>query len=77
MWWEAGAQPPQLLADGAVAMTQAYNGRIDVASSRGQALQAIVWDAQVYDYEWWGIPKGAKHADAATKFIVSASQPKA
>ena len=28
IWWEAGAQPPQLLADGEVAMTTAYNGRI-------------------------------------------------
>ncbi len=33
-----------------------------------------VWDAQVYDFDWWGIPLGAKHADAAEKFIVSASQ---
>ena len=28
VWWEAGAQPPQLLADGEVTMTTAYNGRI-------------------------------------------------
>ena len=28
VWWEAGAQPPQLLADGEVALTTAYNGRI-------------------------------------------------
>ncbi len=32
---------------------------------------------RVYDYDWWGIPTGAKHADDAAKFIVSASQPKA
>ena len=28
VWWIAGAQPPQLLADGEVVMTTAYNGRI-------------------------------------------------
>ncbi|MCE3250863.1 MAG: polyamine trasnporter, periplasmic polyamine-binding protein [Geminicoccaceae bacterium] len=28
VWWEAGAQPPQLLADGEVAMTTAFNGRL-------------------------------------------------
>ena len=28
VWWEAGAQPPQLLADGQVVMTSAWNGRI-------------------------------------------------
>ncbi|MBP0594885.1 polyamine ABC transporter substrate-binding protein [Paraburkholderia sp. LEh10] len=77
VWWESGAQAPQLLADGAVVMTQAYNGRIDDASKKDNKPFKIVWDAQVYDYEWWAIPTGAKHADAAAKFIVSASQPKA
>ncbi|SAK46885.1 extracellular solute-binding protein [Caballeronia pedi] len=77
VWWESGAQAPQLLADGAVVMTQAYNGRIDDASKKDKKPFKIVWDAQVYDYEWWGIPAGAKHADTAAKFIVSASQPKA
>ncbi|MCY3639815.1 MAG: extracellular solute-binding protein, partial [Gammaproteobacteria bacterium] len=28
VWWEAGAQPPQMLADGEVVMSTAYNGRI-------------------------------------------------
>ena len=28
VWWEAGAQPPQMLADGEVAMSTAYNWRI-------------------------------------------------
>ncbi len=28
VWWEAGSQAPQLLADGEVVMTTAYNGRI-------------------------------------------------
>lgn len=77
VWWESGAQAPQLLADGAVVMTQAYNGRIDDAAKKDNKPFKIVWDAQVYDYEWWGVPTGAKHADTAEKFIVSASQPKA
>ena len=28
VWWEAGAQPPQLLASNEVVMTTAWNGRI-------------------------------------------------
>lgn len=32
VWWKAGAQPPQLLASGEVAMTSVYNGRIDAAN---------------------------------------------
>ena len=49
VWWEAGAQPPQLLADGEVVMTTAYNGRIfNAAIGEGQAFE-IVWDGQVLD----------------------------
>jgi putative spermidine/putrescine transport system substrate-binding protein len=77
VWWESGAQSPQLLADGAVVMTQIYNGRIDDAAKKDNKPFKAVWDAQVYDYEWWGVPTGAKHADTAQKFIVASSQPKA
>jgi putative spermidine/putrescine transport system substrate-binding protein len=77
VWWESGAQAPQLLADGAVVMTQAYNGRISDAAKKDNKPFKAVWDAQVYDFDWWGVPTGAKHADAAAKFIVTASQPKA
>ncbi|MCA6120172.1 hypothetical protein J6524_35865 [Bradyrhizobium sp. WSM 1738] len=28
IWWQTGAQAPQLLADGQVVMTTAWNGRI-------------------------------------------------
>ena len=39
-WWEAGAQAPQLLADGEVAMTTAYNGRIFAAAqNEGKPFQ--------------------------------------
>jgi len=77
VWWESGAQAPQLLADGAVVMVQAYNGRIDDAAKKDNKPFKAVWDAQVYDFEWWAIPTGAKHADTAAKFIVSQAQPKA
>lgn len=76
VWWDAGSQPPQLLADGAVVMTQAYNGRIADAVHKDHKPFKIVWDGQVYDYEWWGVPTGSKHAATAMKFIAFASQAK-
>lgn len=69
VWWEAGAQPPQLLADGEVAMTTAYNGRIFNAVAAEDKPFNIVWDGQVWDLDLWIIPKGAKNKDAALEFL--------
>ncbi len=69
VWWEAGAQPPQLLADGEVVMTTAYNGRIfNAAMAEAKPFQ-IVWDGQIYENEMYAIPKGAPNKDAAMEFI--------
>ena len=69
VWWEAGAQAPQLLADGEVVMTTAYNGRIfNAAVSEGKPFE-IVWDGQVYEYNLFAIPKGAPNPEAALEFI--------
>ena len=69
VWWEAGAQPPQLLADGEVVMTTAYNGRIfNAAAAEGKPF-SIVWDGQIYDMDLWVIPKGAPNKDIAMDFV--------
>jgi putative spermidine/putrescine transport system substrate-binding protein len=69
VWWEAGAQPPQLLADGEVAISTAYNGRIfNAAIAEGKPFQ-IVWDGQIYENEMYVVPKGAPNKDLAMEFI--------
>jgi putative spermidine/putrescine transport system substrate-binding protein len=75
VWWEAGAQPPQLLADGAVVMTMAYNGRIYDAQHKEAKPFKIVWDGQIYDFEYWGIATGTKHKAASEKFVAFATDP--
>ncbi len=73
VWWEAGAQAPQLLADGEVTMTTAYNGRIFAAAvNEGKPFQ-IVWDGQVYENEMYAVPKGAPNKDLAMEFIAYAT----
>ena len=69
VWWEAGAQPPQLLADGEVVMTTAYNGRIFNAVAAEDKPFTIVWDAQNFDLDLWVIPKGAPNKDLAMDFV--------
>lgn len=69
VWWEAGAQPPQLLADGEVAMTTAYNGRIFNAVAGEDKPFEIVWDGQIWDLDLWVVPKGAPNKDLAMEFV--------
>lgn len=69
VWWEAGAQPPQLLADGEVLITTAYNGRIFNAVATENKPFAIVWDGQIFDLDLFVIPKGSKNTEAALQFI--------
>lgn len=69
VWWEAGAQPPQLLADGEVSMTTAYNGRIFNAAVGENKPFKIVWDAQILDFDLFVIPKGAPNKEGALEFI--------
>ncbi len=69
VWWEAGAQPPQLLADGEVAMTTAYNGRIFAAATAEAKPFVTVWDGQVYEYDMFVIPKGAPNLEGAMEYV--------
>jgi putative spermidine/putrescine transport system substrate-binding protein len=75
-WWEAGAQPPQFLVAGDVAMSTVYNGRIDAANREGKNLK-ITWTGGIYDLDYWVIPKGAPDKEASLKFIAFASTPQA
>lgn len=75
-WWEAGAQPPQFLVAGDVALSTAYNGRIDAARREGKNLR-ITWTNGIYDLEYFAIVKGSPHRDAAYKFLALALSPDA
>ncbi|WP_439815935.1 polyamine ABC transporter substrate-binding protein [Zavarzinia sp. CC-PAN008] len=75
VWWEAGAQPPQLLADGEVIMSTAWNGRIQAAIDKEGKPFKIVWENQQLDFDLWMIPKGTPNAEEAYRFISWASQP--
>ncbi len=74
VWWEAGAQPPQMLADREVVMSTAYNGRIFNAQVLEQQPFTIVWDGQVLDYGQFAIVAGTPNFEAAKRFLLFASQ---
>lgn len=75
VWWDSGAMAPQLLSDGEVVMTTAWNGRIyNAIVNEGQTF-VIVWDGQIIDYDVWMIPMGNPDYDLGMKFIEYASRP--
>lgn len=58
IWWSAGAETPQLLADSEVVIGSTYNGRLfSVIEEQNQPV-AMLWDAQVFDLDGWIIPTG-------------------
>lgn len=73
VWWEAGAQAPQLLADGQVVMTSAWNGRLQGAIDKDGKPFKIVWDHQGLDWDFWAIPKGTPKLEEAYRFLAFAS----
>ena len=73
VWWEAGAQPPQMLADGEVVMSPAYNGRIFNAQVLEHQSFVIVWDGQVLDVGQMGVVAGTPELDTALDFVRFAS----
>lgn len=74
IWWEAGAQPPQLLASGEVTMTSVYNGRLDAPRNEGKDFR-IVWPGSIYAVDSWVILKGSPNQDKAMQLIAFMSAP--
>ena len=75
VWWEAGAQPPQLLADGEVIMSTAYNGRIFNAQVLENQPFVIVWDGQALDTGYLAIVAGTERYEEAMQFVKFANRP--
>jgi putative spermidine/putrescine transport system substrate-binding protein len=58
IWWSAGADTPQLLADGEVVIGSTYNGRLFSVIEEQDQPVAMLWDWQMFDLDGWIIPTG-------------------
>ncbi|MGY6633141.1 MAG: ABC transporter substrate-binding protein [Alkalilacustris sp.] len=75
IWWEAGAQPLQMMAAGEVVMTSVYNGRV-TGSNRAEGTEfRVVWPGSIYAIDSWVILEGTPNVDTAHAFINFASDP--
>ncbi len=58
IWWTAGAQTPQLLADKEVVIGTSFNGRFfDAIVTEEQPIE-IMWHSQSVELDGWVVPKG-------------------
>lgn len=74
VWWSDGSQPVQLLLNGTVAMSAAWNGRI-YASEQARSELGYSFNGAALELDYWVIPRGSRNQEAASKFIIFASRP--
>ena len=72
IWWTAGAQPPQLLADREVSIASGYNGRFFNAIVTEKQPITILWPGQSVEFDGWVIPKG-KLTDTVEDYLFFAT----
>lgn len=71
VWWTTGAQPPQLLSTGELAMSSAWSGRI-LAVMKENAPVSMTYNDGIAWGNAWVVPKGTKNAKLAMEAINSA-----
>lgn len=68
VWWDAGAQPVELLSSGTVTVSTAWSGRITTAKNEGAPVD-LDYNQALLNSESWAVPKGAKNKELAMQFI--------
>lgn len=69
VFWNGGAEPPELLAKGEVVMSTGWSGRFyDAVVKEGAPIEQV-WDGQIMDFQNFVILKGAPHLEAAKEFL--------
>ena len=75
VWWTRPEEALALLARGEVAMAVAFSGRVFKEIGVHSRPWSIIWDGQIYDLDYWVIPKGAASKREAMRFIAFATRP--
>jgi putative spermidine/putrescine transport system substrate-binding protein len=73
-FWEAGAQPAQMLTDKEAVMVHSWNGRMHAIQQEGAPV-TVQWNEAMLATDVWAIPKGAANAENAQKFIAFITLP--
>ena len=71
VWWSAGVETPQLLADKEVVIGSGYNGRLFSLIAEQKQPAAMLWDYEVLDLDGFVVPEGISedHLNRAKHFL--------
>jgi putative spermidine/putrescine transport system substrate-binding protein len=75
IWWEDPADVLGRIVNKEAIMGLAFNGRAFMSIVASEQPLEIIWDHQIYTYDYWSIPRGAEFQDAAREFIGFATSP--
>ena len=68
-WWDRGSQPIQWLANGEIALSVAYNGRVAAANLDDGRDLGLVWAQNLSTQDSWVIMRGSPNRAAALDFL--------
>jgi putative spermidine/putrescine transport system substrate-binding protein len=74
-WWDNAQEPITWLLEKEVVMAAGYSGRIFRAAVGSRQRFGVIWDGQIYDLDFWAIPKNARNKDGAMRFVAFAMDP--
>jgi len=74
-WWDNAQEPITWLLEKEVAMAAGYSGRIFRAAVGDRQRFGVIWDGQIYDLDFWAIPKTARNKEGAIRFVAFATDP--
>lgn len=75
VFWSSGVEPIELVRQGRVAMSTAYNGRVGEAVLTEGEPFVTIWDGQMLDREWFVMVKGSPNREQALDFLAHVSAP--
>jgi putative spermidine/putrescine transport system substrate-binding protein len=73
-WWTSGAQSATLLTSGQVALSTAWNGRLE-GPKQQQAPIDFTLDTSMLVADAWAVPRGVKNKKLSMQFIAFCMQP--
>ena len=75
LWWDKPSDVFGRIAQKEAAMGLAFSGRAFMAIVGARQPLDMLWDHQIYAFDYWAIPRGAPHVEAAKDFIRFATAP--